>query len=258
MAHVLHHRLRNEDSTATMTAKPQQLRRSMGVALVGILTLAVGTLTASVRADEIDSRWQPPESIAAAARAAAAAAGAGTVEAAAIDERLKLGRCATPLDTKVERAIVRGQGTIAVSCSNPTAWRLFVPVRARSDVAVLVLARNVQPGEVLTAEDLAVEQRSSTSLPYDYLTDGAQAVGLALRRTQPAGAVVTAAALEFPEVVRRGELVTLTAGDGPITVKSEGVALEPARLKQRLKVRSASGRVIEGTAEGPGQVRVGS
>jgi len=91
-----------------------------------------------------------------------------------------------------------------------------------------------------------------------HLTDGAQAVGLTMRRTQPAGAVITAAALEFPEVVRRGELVTLTAGDGPITVKSEGIALEPARLKQRLKVRSASGRVIEGTAEGPGQVRVGS
>jgi flagella basal body P-ring formation protein FlgA len=52
--------------------------------------------------------------------------------------------------------------------------------------------------------------------------------------------------------------VTLTAGDGPVAVKSEGVALEAARLRQRLKVRSASGRIIEGTAEGPGLVRVGS
>ena len=241
-----------------MTAKPKQLRVSMRRALVGILTLAVGTLTVGARADEADSRWQPPETIAAAAREAAAATGASNIEAAAIDERLKLNRCAAPLDAKVERALIRGQGTVAVSCSSPTPWRLFVPVRARSDVAVLVLARNVQPGEVLVAEDLAVQQRSSTSLPYDYLSNSTQAVGLAMRRTQPAGAVVTAAALEFPEVVRRGELVTLTAGEGAIAVKSEGVALEPARLKQRLKVRSASGRVIEGTAEGPGQVRVGS
>jgi flagella basal body P-ring formation protein FlgA len=79
-----------------------------------------------------------------------------------------------------------------------------------------------------------------------------------MRRTQPAGAVVTAAALEAPEVVRRGELVTVTSGSGPISVKSEGVALGPARLGQRLRVRTASGRVIEGTADGPGQVRVGS
>ena len=144
-----------------------------------------------------------------------------------------------------------------VSCGAPEPWRLFVPVRMRNDVAVLVLARNVQPGEVLAVEDVAVERRSSASLPYDYLSDSTQAVGLALRRSQTAGSVVTSAALEAPEVVRRGELVTLAAGAGPVMVKSEGVALEAARLRQRLKVRSASGRIIEGTAEGPGLVRVG-
>jgi flagellar basal body P-ring formation protein FlgA len=245
-------------SITTMSARPKQLRRSGAKVLVGILTLAASTLTAGARADDVDSRWQPPDTIAAAARAAAAAAGAGEVEAVAIDARLKLNRCATALDATVERAITRGHGTVAVSCREPTAWRLFVPVRARNDVAVLVLARNVQPGEVLTASDLAIAERSSASLPYDYLSDSKQAVGLTIRRTQPAGAVVTAAALEAPEVVRRGELVTLTAGDGSIAVKSAGVALEPGRLGQRIKIRSASGRVIEGTAEGPGLVRVGS
>jgi flagella basal body P-ring formation protein FlgA len=226
--------------------------------LVGILTLAAGALTAS-HAAELDARWQPPETIAAAARAAAAAAaGTGDVEAVAVDERLKLARCDAPLEARIQRPIQRGQGTIAVSCAGKSPWRLFVPVRTTNEIAVLVLTRNVQPGEVLTAADLNVAQRSSASLPYDYLSDATQAVGLAVRRTQPSGAVLVAGALERPEIVRRGELVTLTAGDGPVTVKSEGVALEPARLHQRLKVRSASGRVIEGTAEAPGQVRVGS
>jgi flagella basal body P-ring formation protein FlgA len=123
---------------------------------------------------------------------------------------------------------------------------------------VLVLTRNVQPGEVIAAADFEVARRSSASLPYDYLTDGTEVVGLTMRRTQAMGTVLTAAGLQAPEVVRRGELVTLTSGAGPVSVKSEGVALEGARLRQRLKVRSASGRVIEGTAEGPGQVRVGS
>jgi len=226
--------------------------------LVGILTLAAGALTDGARAQAPDARWQPPESIAEAARTAAAAATSGDVEASKIDERLKLARCAAPLDAKLERAIERGRGTVVVSCGAPEPWRLFVPVRATNDAVALVLVRNAQPGEVLSAADVEVARRSSASLPYDYLTDASQAVGLVIRRTQPTGSVLTAAALEAPEVVRRGELVTLTAGDGPVSVKSEGVALEPARLKQRLKVRSASGRVIEGTAEGPGQVRVGS
>jgi flagella basal body P-ring formation protein FlgA len=238
------------------TSKHERSRGLAPALAVGILTAAAGALTFGALAQAPDERWQPPETIAAAARAAAERSSAGKAEAA-IDERLKLARCARPLDTAVERPIERGRGTVLVSCSGPSPWRLFVPVRVREEVAALVLARNVQPGHVLTAADVTVERRSSASLPHDYLSDGAEAIGLAVRRTQTAGSVLTAAALEAPEVVRRGELVTLAAGDGPVSVRSEGVALEDARLKQRLKVRSASGRVIEGTAEGPGLVRVG-
>ena len=58
-------------------------------------------------------------------------------------------------------------------------------------------------------------------------------------------------------LIERGALVTLVSGSGSVTVKSEGVALEPATLGQRVRVRSASGRVVEGAVEGLGQVRVG-
>jgi len=240
-----------------MTAKTQCFRGRAPVALAGILTLAAGALTFAAAAEE-RARWQPPETIAAAARAAAVAAGAGEIEAVAVDARLKLAECGGPLDAKIQRPVQRGSGTIAVSCAAPTSWRLFVPVRATNPVAVLVLTRNVQPGETLAADDVAVEQRPSASLPYDYLSEPDQAVGFTLRRTQLMGAIVVPAALERPEVVARGALVTLIAGDGAVTVKSDGVALEGARLGQRLRVRSASGRIVEGTAEGPGQVRVGS
>jgi flagella basal body P-ring formation protein FlgA len=121
-----------------------------------------------------------------------------------------------------------------------------------------VLARNVQPGETLAPGDLAIEQRPETSLPYDYLSALDQAVGYALKRAQAAGAVLVPAAVDRPEVVARGALVTVISGAGPVIVKSDGIALDAARLGQRVRVRSASGRIIEGTAEGPGQVRVGS
>lgn len=245
---------RSFEETTSNCGRLRGFARSLAV---GILTVAAGALTFGALAQAADERWQPPETIAAAARAAAEQSSAGKAEAVTIDERLKLARCARPLDATIERPIERGRGIVLVSCSEPSPWRLFVPVRVRADVAVLVLTRNVQPDHVLTAEDVAVERRSSAALPHDYLADGAQAVGLAVRRTQTAGAVLTAAALEAPEVVRRGELVTLAAGDGPVAVRGEGIALEGARLKQRLKVRSASGRIIEGTAEGPGLVRVG-
>lgn len=223
--------------------------------LVGILAVAVGALTPTARADESGSPWHAPESIAAAARAAVT--GAGTIETVTVDERLKLKRCAAPLTAELTRPIQRGNGMVAVSCAGPTAWRLFVPVRASHPVPVLVTARALQPGDVIAEADLTIEQRPSAALPYDYLGDRTQAVGLAVRRTQPAGTVLAQGALEHPQVVERGALVTLVSTSGTVTVKSEGVALEPGRLQQRVRVRSASGRVVEGTAEGPGQVRVG-
>jgi flagella basal body P-ring formation protein FlgA len=227
--------------------------------VVGVLTLAAGALTLSGRAQPAPATaWQDPQTIVATATAAAMAAGAGGVETATVDSRIKLKECAGPLQARVERAIERGRGTIVVSCAGPEPWRLFVPVRTVANVSAVVLARALQPGEVLREQDLAVERRPAGSLPYGYVTNVTEAVGLALRRSQAAGTVLVVGALEHPEVVERGSLVTLISEAGGVSVKSEGVALEPGRLRQRVRVRSASGRVVEGRAEALGVVRVGS
>jgi flagella basal body P-ring formation protein FlgA len=234
-----------------MTFGATRFQRTRRAAAVGILTFFAGALT--VRA----AGWQPPESIREAARAAALTSGAHEVEAVAVDDRLKMPECGSALETSIQRVIQRGQGTVAVSCAGPEPWRLFVPVRVTEQMSVLVLKRNVQAGEVLAAADVEVRQQSAASLPYDYLSKPDQAVGQSVRRSQPAGAVVLAATLEQPVGVERGALVTLVAAHGGVTVRAEGVALEPARLKGRVRVRSASGRIVEGLVEAPGQVRVG-
>lgn len=241
-----------------MHRKDAHFGRSALTALAGFLTLTAGVLTLVAAVAQPRAQWQPPETIAAAAREAAVRADAGEVQAVGVDARLKLAECGAPLDARLERPIARGHGTVAVSCSGPSPWRLFVPVRTTQELAVLVLVRNVRAGEVLTPADVTLERRAAASLPLGYLSALEDAVGFTLRRAQIAGAVLVPAALEQPEVVARGALVTVIAGTGPITVKSDGVALDSARLGQRLRVRSASGRVIEGTAEGPGQVRVGT
>jgi flagella basal body P-ring formation protein FlgA len=228
-------------------------------AAVGILTSTAGALT--VQAADAELRWQSPESIRAAARGAVLDNHGGgsdaQIEAMAVDERLRLPACATPLQARVERVVQRGQGTVAVSCALPDAWRLFVPVRVTEQVAVLVTKRNLRTGEVLSAADVEVQKQAGTTLPYNYLSDPTQVVGLVVRRTQSAGTVLALGALEHPDVIERGALVELLAGSDAVTVKGAGVALEPGRLRQRIRVRSSSGRVVEGTVEAAGQVRVG-
>ena len=245
-----------------MTCKTARFGAVGRAALVGILTLGSGALTLRARAEDGAQLWQSAESIRAAAGEAARSRLGGSadasVEAAAIDERLKLPACSEPLEAEPRGAPRGGQGIVAVSCAGERPWHLFVPVRIVEQVAVLVARRNLQAGDVLAATDFVALTRASSALPYDYLTDPEQALGLALRRAVPAGTVLVPAALEHPEVIERGALVTLTSGRGTVRVKAEGVALEPGRLRERIRVRTPSGRIVEGVVAAPGEVRLGS
>jgi flagellar basal body P-ring formation protein FlgA len=61
-----------------------------------------------------------------------------------------------------------------------------------------------------------------------------------------------------PELVRRGERVTLQAAGGTIAVQVEGEALAGGALGERVRVRNlATRRVVEGTVGGEGLVVMG-
>jgi flagellar basal body P-ring formation protein FlgA len=239
-----------------MTRGFRPLRR---VTLVGFLTLACIALTLRVAAQPA-AAWQTPESIREAARVRVAAVLGDdvVVEAVAVDERLKLPECGTPLASEIARPIQRGQGTVTVSCLGSSAWRLFVPVRITQQIAVLVVRHGLAAGQVVGADDIESRAQSAATLPYEYLTDAAGVVGLTARRAIPAGSVLASGSLDRPELVARGAVVTLISGSGPILVKSNGIALEPGRVRERVRVRSESGRIVEGVVETSGEVRVGS
>lgn len=207
------------------------------------------------------SDWESPQRIrdAAADHAKSVLGGAGdvTVEVVSVDDRLRLPRCDGPLAVASPRTLDMRGGTLTVSCASPTSWRLFVPVRVAVETSVVVARRNISRGETLSAADLAVVTRRSSSLPYDYLTRIDQAVGLTVRRPLSEAAVVVPAALDRPELVARGSLVTLIARRGGIEVKSEGLAVQSAGLNERVRIRSRGGRIVEGLVEGESLVRVG-
>jgi flagella basal body P-ring formation protein FlgA len=243
-----------------MTASPLAAHRSWRRALVGILTLVAGALTPGPTVSA-DAQWQSIESIRAAAVAATRASigkSDASIEAVAIDERLRLAACTRPLEARLEREVRSGQSTVAVGCTGAEPWRLFVPVRVVEQVSVVVARHGLSAGAVLTADDIEVRTQASTSLPLDYLSDSKQAIGLTVRRTVPAGTLLAGTALESPEIIERGALVTVVSGSGSVHVKSEGVALDGARLKGRVRVKTPSGRIVEGVVEASGEVRVGT
>src|SRR3954471_6505929 len=184
--------------------------------------------------------------------------GGVTLNAAALDSRLRLAACPAQLETFAQpprgnqaRALVR------VSCSGGATWTLNVPVEIRRELDVLVLRRAVTRGEILGAADVVAQKRQVASLSSPFVGRIADLAGRPTRRPLPEGAPVTAESLSAALLIKRGQTVTLTTVLGGIEIRAAGRALADASASQRLRVQNLDSlKVVEGTAESDGVVRV--
>jgi flagella basal body P-ring formation protein FlgA len=183
-----------------------------------------------------------------------------TVTVGALDPRLRLPACSEPLDAFLPASTQQTHTnvTIGVRCSGTTLWTLYVPARIVAKRPIVVLTRPVPRGTVLTAQDIDVEVREIGSLGAGYFEDPGVIIGKVLTRNVSAGQVVSPTLLTGNIAVRRGQLVTLHANSGSVTVSMEGTALADGSVGERLRVKNnASARVVEGVVRDDGSVEIG-
>ncbi len=182
-----------------------------------------------------------------------------TVEVANLDSRLRLTRCGDGLRTFFAPGSRTGsRRTVGVSCPGPKPWTVYVSVRIIEHGEVLVAARSVPRGAVLTAEDLVIEERDLEESPTGYLTDPAQALGLRTTRPLRLGLPVTRSLLEEIQIVERGQRVWLVAESAHLAVRMAGTAMEDGAPGDRIRVQnSVSKKVLDGVVGDDGVVRVG-
>jgi flagella basal body P-ring formation protein FlgA len=184
----------------------------------------------------------------------------GTVQVnvGALDSRLRLAGCATPLKAALPTgATFRARMTVAVSCAGPSTWTVYVPVNIETQTSVLVLRHAAARGARLTADDVEVQTRTLTGAGDDYLTEAAELDGRTLKRPLGAGAAVTADAMMAESLVKRGQQVTLLAAAGGMEVRARGVVMNDAPAAGRVKAQNlSSGRIVEGVVETADVIRI--
>jgi flagellar basal body P-ring formation protein FlgA len=217
--------------------------KRMASRLVGIATVLIGSSAAA--------EWQTLESIERAAEHHVASAAEATservvVEADPLDTRLQLPLCEGELATDTPYGNPRAnRTTVEVSCPGP-AWRVFVPVSLEAYGRVVVAARPLPRDAVLTRADLSIEERALGQLGRGYIASPETVVGLKLRRAVAAGAPLAPAALASPRLVERGQIVTLQASSGGISVAMTGTALQDGARGAVIDVQnSSSGRRVQ-------------
>jgi flagella basal body P-ring formation protein FlgA len=214
-------------------------------------------------AAEIDNAWHSTDDIAAAAEALvldqAGATDARLIpEAGYLDSRLKLARCTEELRTSMQSgAALTGRAMVQVECDGEQPWKIFVPVHVQVTDTVLVAGRSLANGQILTSDDVLIEERDITRLRSGYLARPEDVVGKRLKRQLLSGHVITPSMLVEQAMIKRGQTVTITAGFGGLSIETAGRALMDGAVNERIKVEnSGSKEVIEAIVRSPERVEV--
>ena len=144
-------------------------------------------------------------------------------------------------------AVVFGPGGIGVAAR----------VRAGTLDTTAVATRPLAPGAALAEADVALVPRVRWDVP----RQGRErpAAGWIVRRPVAAGGSLEPPVTAPPPLVAAGSRVRLVVTGGGVSVALDGVALQDARLGQRVLVRrDGRARPLWGTVAGPGLVRLDS
>lgn len=185
------------------------------------------------------------------AAAAVAALDLGQGGQATVDPNLRLARCAQALQAEVTAA-----ATVKVSCAS-AGWRVFVPVVAANTRTVLALARAVQAGQTLSADDLTSISRQTAGAAQALLVTPEQAIGRTARRHLQAGSLLAHNDLHAQQLVRRGQNVELLTRRGSVEIRVAARALRDGALGDSVAVENLSTRrTVTGTVQADGTVMV--
>ncbi|WP_010219802.1 flagellar basal body P-ring formation chaperone FlgA [Sphingomonas sp. PAMC 26621] len=143
---------------------------------------------------------------------------------------------------------------IAVAFVPAPAWTQAV-VPAPASLAVPVLDHAVAKGDLLTTYDFVTQDlpllqaRAAPRLK--------EMVGMEAARALSAGTLVRSSDLIRPQLVRRGEPITIALRDGGLAITTAGRALGSGAAGDFVRIVSLStNRTLDGVVESTGTVRV--
>lgn len=180
------------------------------------------------------------------------------IEVAPLDSRLRLPRCDRPLTVFLLReAIPTGAVSVGVECRGVHPWTIYAKANVRVFQQVVVLARPLPKGTVLEQDMVVLKSVDTAALRQGYFPSVDQVLGRRLTGSLPEGAILTPQLLATVKMVSKGDAVMIRVIAGALDVRMGGHALMDGGLGQRIQVlNDRSQRVVEGTVQGPGEVRV--
>lgn len=189
---------------------------------------------------------------------AADAALTARIEVGPVDERLRLPRCERPpVPFLPPGARLHGNGSLGLRCDDARQpWTLYLTYKISLQGPALVARIPLGARQPLKAGDMELRRIVYERPPGDYLRDMTLLDGAMTARPLPAGHPITADSLLRRETVRAGQRVKVWLAGAGFVVTQEGTALNAAAPGELVRVRTDSGKILQGRAGADGRVRI--
>lgn len=149
-----------------------------------------------------------------------------------------------------------GRTTVGVRCAGARPWTVYLQAKVTVQATYYVAARQIAPGEPLTAADLIARNGDLTVLPLAVITDPAQAIGATSLARIAAGLPLRQDMLKSAASVSAGQTVRVVAAGPGFTISAEGNALANAAPGQSVRVRMAAGQIVTAIVKDAGTVEI--
>ncbi|WP_175822957.1 flagellar basal body P-ring formation chaperone FlgA [Burkholderia sp. BCC0419] len=149
-----------------------------------------------------------------------------------------------------------GRTTVGVRCAGERPWTVYLQAKVAVQATYYVAARQIAPGEPLSAADLVARDGDLTVLPLAVITDPAQAVGATALARISAGLPLRQDLLKSAASVSAGQTVRVVAAGPGFTISAEGSVLANAAPGQSVRVRMAAGQIVTAIVKDAGTVEI--
>lgn len=145
---------------------------------------------------------------------------------------------------------------VSPSVSDPVT-RTKVSGRVSFTTDIPVLKNSLQKGSIISAHDIKWTTVPTKAIPQDAVLRAEDIIGLTPKRMIIAEQPVQMGNLEKPQLVERGETVTIIYEDGPLTLTARGQALQGGAEKDLITVvNTTSNRSVDALIMASGTVLV--
>lgn len=173
-----------------------------------------------------------------------------------IDPNLNLAPCPTaPVIDPPSGSQRMGRVTAKVTCNS--AWSIYITANVKGLETVVVAGSAIPRDSQITKAQLVLKEQDISTLRQGFYTSPEEVVGSVAKRALLMDAVITPTVLTAPRLVNKGELVSIIASDGKVSVRAAGMALNEGALGDLIQVQNkTSKKIVYGRVNGPGSVAV--